>query len=217
MYTGVDGSVIPDKLPKNNNSVDIKGSSLSTSVVGTSVIDSASVCTSVIDSARVIENIEIPIIINNIDNNMNNLHNNIDMSKIISAIPIDVSTMERTNVSIDIKTNERVNNEEINTTTPIPISYPDIQVSESPDIQVPGYSDILVNIKGDEVNGEIDIADCNDVSTIERTNKRNNESGILSSNTIESLLKNEWLRGVLKSKRLRDDIMNIDSSLNRQG
>jgi hypothetical protein len=217
MYTGVDGSVILDKLPKNDNFVDIEGGSLSASVVGTSVIDSASVCTSVIDSASVVENIEMPFIIANIDNNTNNAHNNINISKMISAIPIDVSTMERTNIPINIKTNECVNNVEINTTTPIPISYADIQVSESPDNQVPGYPANSVNIKGDEVNGNVDIDDCNDVSTTERTNKRNNESGILSSNTIESLLKNEWLRGVLKSKRLRDDIMNIDSSLSRQG
>lgn len=217
MFTGVDRSGIPDTRPKHDSSVDIKGISLTASVVGTSFIDSASIFTSVTDSASVIENIETPVIIAKINNSMNNVHNNIDISKTISAIPNDVSTVDRTKISTDIKSNENLNNVEVNTTTPISISYPDIQVSESLDIQVPGNSNNSVNFKGDEVNGDIDIDDCNDVSTIERKNKRDNESGILSSNTVESLLKNEWLRGVLKSKRLRDDIMNIDASLSRQG
>jgi hypothetical protein len=88
------------------------------------------------------------------------------------------------------------------------------------DIRVSGHPDNSVNIKGDEVNGDIDNVSTmertidDNVSTIERTNKC--DSGILSHNTIESLLKNEWLKSVLKSKRLRDDIMNIDSSQNRQ-
>lgn len=89
---------------------------------------------------------------------------------------------------------------------------------------------ISINImQSNEVtNGHISIIDelstADDMITAEPTNrlinKRNSDSydsGILSHKTIQSLLKSNWLQSVLKSKRLRDDILNIDSSQNRQG
>lgn len=44
-----------------------------------------------------------------------------------------------------------------------------------------------------------------------------NDMNILSSETVQTLLKSEWARNVLKSSRLRDDILSVDSSQNRQG
>lgn len=44
-----------------------------------------------------------------------------------------------------------------------------------------------------------------------------NDMCILSSETVQTLLKSDWARNVLKSSRLRDDILSVDSSQNRQG
>jgi HIT zinc finger len=56
-------------------------------------------------------------------------------------------------------------------------------------------------------------------STTRRINHNidSNDMSILSSETVQTLLKSDWARNVLKSSRLRDDILSVDSSQNRQG
>lgn len=56
-----------------------------------------------------------------------------------------------------------------------------------------------------------------DQKTIQRKSNASDDSKLLSENAIRMLLNSEYLKDILKSKRLRDDIMNIDSSHDRQG
>ena len=51
---------------------------------------------------------------------------------------------------------------------------------------------------------------------ISNHNIDSSEMIILSDKTIQLLLKSEYLKNILKSSRLRDDILNIDSAINRQ-
>ena len=53
-------------------------------------------------------------------------------------------------------------------------------------------------------------------SRISNHNIDSSEMMILSDKTIQVLLKSEYLKDMLKSSRLRDDILNVDSAMNRQ-
>ena len=44
-----------------------------------------------------------------------------------------------------------------------------------------------------------------------------NDMEILNSQSVQSLLQSEWAKKLLKSSRLRDDILSVDSAPNRQG
>jgi hypothetical protein len=65
----------------------------------------------------------------------------------------------------------------------------------------------------------IDTTSSSSSSTTRRINHNidSNDMCILSSETVQTLLKSDWARNVLKSSRLRDDILSVDSSQNRQG
>ena len=53
-------------------------------------------------------------------------------------------------------------------------------------------------------------------SRISNHNIDSSEMMILSDKTIQVLLKSEYLKDILKSSRLRDDILSVDSAMNRQ-
>ena len=84
--------------------------------------------------------------------------------------------------------------------------------------QLQNTEEILIdNIPTPDVIPNIETSSSSSSTRRINHNIDSSDMSILSSETVQTLLKSDWARNILKSSRLRDDILSVDSSQNRQG
>ena len=84
--------------------------------------------------------------------------------------------------------------------------------------QLQNTEEILIdNIPTPDVNPNIETSSSSSLTRRINHNIDSSDMSILSSETVQTLLKSDWARNILKSSRLMDDILSVDSSQNRQG
>ena len=80
-------------------------------------------------------------------------------------------------------------------------------------------SEIVSAVDESDISNSSRMGGVTSTTTSRRINHNidSNDMEILNSQSVQSLLQSEWAKKLLKSSRLRDDILSVDSAPNRQG